>query len=204
MKILNIASYKNGALLSSGLGIILITLSLLGGKIELFLLLNENLGIIADYFFHYLTYLGDGIVWVPLAVFIFIYKKQLFPLLLATIIISTLIVQGSKQFVFPHEARPSATITNLTQIHTVEGVELHRSNSFPSGHNTTAFSVYLILCLVLSTRYFWIIGFFIAALVGYSRIYLAQHFPLDAGAGMLTAMVSVHLSLLIQKRISKN
>ncbi|MDP1844771.1 MAG: phosphatase PAP2 family protein [Sediminibacterium sp.] len=204
MKLLNTASYKNGALLSSGLGIMLIVLSLLGGKIELFLLLNEDLGIAADYFFHYLTYLGDGIIWVPLAVFIFIYKKQLFPLLLATIIFSTLIVQGSKQFVFPNEARPAATITNLTQIHTVEGVELHHSNSFPSGHNTTAFSVYLILCLVLSARYFWIIGFFIAALVGYSRVYLAQHFPLDAGAGMLTAVVSVYLSLLIQKRISKN
>lgn len=204
MKILNTPSYNNGALLSSGLGIMLIVLSLLGGKIELFLLLNEDLGIAADYFFHYLTYLGDGIIWVPLAMLIFIYKKQLFPLLLATIIISTLIVQGSKKFVFPNEARPSAAITNLTQIHTVDGVELHKTNSFPSGHNTTIFSVYLIVCLVLSARYFWIIGFLIAAMVGYSRIYLAQHFPLDAGAGMLTAVVSVHLSLLIQKRISKN
>jgi membrane-associated phospholipid phosphatase len=46
-------------------------------------------------------------------------------------------------------------------------------------------------------------GFLMALLTGYSRIYLAQHFPLDVGAGMITAVISVYLSLRIQQLFNK-
>jgi membrane-associated phospholipid phosphatase len=37
-----------------------------------------------------------------------------------------------------------------------------------------------------------------AVLVGYSRIYLAQHFPLDVGGGMLTAVITILVAVFIQ------
>ena len=47
----------------------------------------------------------------------------------------------------------------------------------------------------------WIlpVGLLYALLVGYSRIYLAEHFPLDVGGGMITAVISVWLSVYIQQ-----
>jgi membrane-associated phospholipid phosphatase len=197
----NLTAYSKAVFLTVTSGTILIVLSLLGGKEDLFLLLNLNLGVIADVFFHYITYLGDGIMWAPLTILVFIYRRKFLPLALAAIIISTLIVQTSKHYIFNKEVRPTNNISiNKTAIHTVEGVELHGNNSFPSGHNTTIFSIYLIACLLINKRYFWLAGFFIALITGYSRIYLAQHYPLDAGAGMIAAVITLYLSNLIQQK----
>lgn len=200
MELLNTESFKRGVLLSLTTGLVLIVLSYLGGKEELFLLLNHNLGTTADFFFHYITYLGDGIMWVPFGLLVLYFRRKIFPMVLFAILISTAVVQFGKHYVFANEARPTAVITDQALVHTVEGVELHKSNSFPSGHNTTAFSIYLLACLVLRARYFWLPGFFLALLTGYSRVYLAQHFPLDAGAGMIAAVVSVYSAMAIQQK----
>ncbi len=205
MLIQNKLAYRNAVFLSVTLGTLLITFSLLGGKEDLFLLLNGDLGNTADVFFHYITYLGDGIMWVPLTIFVYIYRKKYLPLVLSAIIISTLIVQVSKRYIFEKEARPTNSVTiNKSNIHTVKGVELHSNNSFPSGHNTTAFCIYLIATLLVQKRYFWLGGFLAAAVTGYSRIYLAQHYPLDAGAGMIAAVITISISSFIQGRYAKN
>lgn len=205
MLIQNKQAYRNAVFLTVTIGTLLITFSLLGGKEDLFLLLNGNCGYAADVFFRYITYLGDGIMWVPLTILIYIYRKKFLPMVLSAIIISTLIVQVSKRYVFEKEVRPTnATTIQKNSIHTVDGVELHSNNSFPSGHNTTAFSIYLISCLLIYKRYFWIGGFFVALITGYSRIYLAQHYPLDAGAGMIAAVITLYLSSIIQERFKAN
>ncbi|MDD2792276.1 MAG: phosphatase PAP2 family protein [Sediminibacterium sp.] len=200
MELLNTESFKRGVLLSLTTGLVLIVLSYLGGKEELFLLLNHNMGATADFFFHYITYLGDGIMWVPFGLLVLYFRRNIFPIVLFSILISTAVVQFGKHYVFANEARPTAVITDQALVHTVEGVELHKSNSFPSGHNTTAFSIYLLACLVFRARYFWLPGFFLTLLTGYSRVYLAQHFPLDAGAGMIAAVISVYSAMAIQEK----
>ncbi|OYW82110.1 MAG: hypothetical protein B7Z27_00595, partial [Sphingobacteriia bacterium 32-37-4] len=130
---------------------------------------------------------------------------KLLPLILSAIVLSTLLVQTGKKIIYPNEARPTAAIESTTQspIHTVKGVIVHSNNSFPSGHTTTAFSLFLLGCLLLPYTYFWLIGFTAALLAGYSRVYLAQHFPLDVGAGIVCAVISVYLSLQIQKLFNK-
>ncbi|MDP2421520.1 phosphatase PAP2 family protein [Sediminibacterium sp.] len=197
---MNLSAFRTGATLSISTGMILILFSFLGGKEDLFLLLNHDLGSSADFFFKYFTHAGDGIFWVPVALYFIFYKRKLLPLVLSAIILSTLLVQTGKKIIYPNEARPTAAIESTLQnpIHTVKGVTVHSNNSFPSGHTTTAFSLFLLGCLLLPYTYFWLIGFTAALLAGYSRIYLAQHFPLDVGGGIICAYITVFLSLQIQ------
>lgn len=189
-----------GYLLTLFTGITLITASFVIGRNQLFLVLNTDLGNRADYFFRFWTNLGDGSVWVLIAILFFFWRKSQFPLLVSCIVLSTLFTQVTKIWLVPAEPRPTAAITDAALIHTVPGVELHTAYSFPSGHTGTAFCIFLLGCLLI--RKSWIVpaGFLYAALVGYSRIYLAQHFPLDVGGGMIVALVSVWLSVLVQRR----
>jgi membrane-associated phospholipid phosphatase len=181
-------------------GLILIGCSLIMGKIPFFLLLNTDLGTAADHFFRFWTYTGDGAIWVPVALLVLLFRKNKWILLVSAIIISTVLTQITKNFIFPGEPRPTAAITDSNLIHTVAGVELHKVNSFPSGHTATAFCIFLIAALLIKNNHVVPVGFALALLTGYSRIYLAQHFPLDVGAGMMVALISVFLSVLIQQK----
>ncbi|QEC65884.1 phosphatase PAP2 family protein [Panacibacter ginsenosidivorans] len=171
------------------------------GKENLFLLLNTDAGNAADIFFAAFTYAGDGIMWVPvLLIIIFLLKrKDALVLLISSFIFSTIFTQGVKNFIFPDLPRPIKAIKATDLIHTVKGVDVHTIGSFPSGHSATAFTIYLLFCLLLPKRWWIIIGFFYASLVGYSRVYLAQHFPLDVAGGIIAAILSAWFSMLLQQ-----
>jgi membrane-associated phospholipid phosphatase len=66
-------------------------------------------------------------------------------------------------------------------------------NSFPSGHTMAAFGLYAALAFYAKKWYQAFGLFFLALLVGYSRIYLSQHFLVDvifgAMLGCLAALV---------------
>jgi membrane-associated phospholipid phosphatase len=187
-----------GGLLTLITGISLIFLSLFLGKENAFLLLNGNLGNAADFFFYIWANAGDGFIWIPAFALTIMYKKKYVPFLIATIVWSTLITQSSKQVFFKSENRPTAVITNASLIHKVSGIEIHTTNSFPSGHTATAFSLFLFCCFISTKKWIVPLGFAYALLGGYARIYVAQHFPLDVGAGMLVAYCSVLLAWFIQ------
>ncbi len=78
------------------------------------------------------------------------------------------------------------------QLPLVDGVKMHYWLSFPSGHTTSFFALALVVCIILTRdirRYASIAVqaglFFLAALGGYSRIYLSQHFARDVFGGMI-------------------
>jgi membrane-associated phospholipid phosphatase len=200
MQQLNYKNYTTGITLTLITSFILFVFNFLLGKNELFLALNTDLGNIADYFFVIMTALGNGWCWLIWLIIFIIYRRKLLPLLIASFALSTLFTQGIKNLIFTAEPRPTKAIADINLIHTVKGVELHTVGSFPSGHTATAFTFFLLLCLVVNKKWIVPIGFLYAILTAYSRVYLAQHFPRDLAAGMLVAVVSVWLSLLIQKR----
>jgi membrane-associated phospholipid phosphatase len=192
-----------GIMLTAVTGLYLILNSIILGRNEFFLLLNTDLGSFADTFFASWTNLGDGVMWVIVGYLTFRYRKKQLPLLIATIVISTLLTQVTKNYITVNIARPTAAIKDMSLIHTVPGVELLTANSFPSGHTATAFCIFLLGCLLINKRWIIPVGFVYALLVGYSRIYLAEHFPLDVGAGMVVAIITIPVSLAIQKKLEK-
>lgn len=70
-------------------------------------------------------------------------------------------------------------------LHFVAGVKVFRDYSFPSGHTTTAFSVAVLLTLFARNKNFGYLYLVLAACVGWSRIYLGEHFFADVLAGAL-------------------
>lgn len=104
-----------------------------------------------------------------------------------------------KDFLLPNEPRPMRAITDGSYIHTVPGVQIDYLSSFPSGHTTTIFCFYLLFCLLIKKNWWLIWGLVFALLVGYSRIYLAEHFPFDVAGGMIAAIISIVLSVKIQR-----
>lgn len=198
---LNKKNFSIAVVLLTLLSLTLLHFSFNMGKEDLFLLLNYDAGIVADNFFAVFTYAGDGLMWIPaLIITVFVLKRRdAFVLLISSFALSTIFIQGIKNFIFPDAPRPTKAITATDIIHTVKGVDVHTIGSFPSGHTATAFTIYLLFCLLLPKKWWVIFGFVYAVLVGYSRVYLAQHFPLDVAGGVIIAIISTWLSVLLQQ-----
>jgi len=77
---------------------------------------------------------------------------------------------------------------------------LHSSNSFPSGHTTSAFALATVLVLIFRKQKIAIPCLIGATLVAYSRIYLAQHFLQDTIAGALIGTLFGMLSYYVVKQ----
>jgi len=95
--------------------------------------------------------------------------------------------------------RPKKFFEGIHDLYFVPGTNNYLYNSFPSGHATCAFSLYFSLALIIDDKRYKFILFAIAFLVGYSRIYLSQHFLQDVYAGSLIGVV---VSILLFKWIS--
>ena len=184
------------------LSFILILGSISIGNISFFLFLNYDGGKLIDNSIVFISQLGETIPWVVALILVLFFKRKYLMLLISCFVISTIFVQGIKNLL-PNQERPTKSISNTKLIHTVEGVELHKYFSFPSGHTATAFTIFYFACILISKRSIIILGILYAALVGYSRIYLAQHFPIDVAGGMLVAIVTIYLSLFLNERLSK-
>ena len=195
--------YKIAQLLSLSLALSLFTMSLVWGKNEAFLYLNANLGLFADKVFEYSSYLAEGWIWIPyFIVLVGLYKKDK-AFILMNFLISTLLTQFAKNFIFTTAMRPMASGLDATQIHTVPGVEIHTFNSFPSGHTATAFTLFILTTYLFPNKYVLSIGIVYAIVCGYSRVYLAQHFPLDLAGGIFVALLTLPISIFIREKLNK-
>ena len=171
------------------------------GKNDSFLIINKFNSPSFDYFFEYFTYLGDGMIWIPLLVYVFLYQKDFLFTVIAAFVICTLLTQFSKWVIFADALRPLGLLKN--QVRMVPGVEVHSTSSFPSGHTSIAFTYALLMAFLLK-RNFWTFFFpLVAFFVGYSRVYLAQHFVTDVFAGIIVGMASALLALLMYEQFKR-
>jgi len=164
-------------------------LLLLTSKHDLHIALNQYHHNLLDPLFYYATYLGDGIM--ALLVFIiFLSVKYRYALLIGiSNLFSAGVTQLLKHTVFDDVTRPKKFFEGIHDLYLVPGVDNYYFNSFPSGHTTCAFSLYFSLALITKNKSIELLLFFIAIMVGYSRVYLSQHFFEDIYAGSLVGVL---------------
>lgn len=162
-------------------------------KDSLFWMLNQQHSYAGDLFFRYFTHVGDGLFMLAGGIILLgLGRRKLGVMILISFIVSGLIAQGVKKY--KPEPRPGRYFTQIDRIHKVQDQPLTGNNSFPSGHTTTAFAFFSLLAFVTHIKGLQMFYFLCAMLVGYSRIYLGQHFFKDVYAG---AIIGFFTSLLV-------
>jgi len=172
------------------------------GNAKFFLFVNRHYSNFADFFFVYLTNLGDGIIAALLIILLlWISFRDALTFLIITLLI-TIIVNLLKDHIFPELNRPVAYFGSSEILHLIPGYTPPELSTFPSGHTATAFSVGLYISMLIRNRYLKLLLFVMAFLVGYSRMYISAHFPADVVAGALigvfTTLICYYLSSLVK------
>jgi membrane-associated phospholipid phosphatase len=155
-----------------------------------FLLLNSHHYFLLDIFFSYYTNVGNGVFAIILGlIYIFIVKRQEEGItIICSFLLSGLIAQIIKHLIsFP---RPKSVFGINEQHYFITGIEYAFNNSFPSGHSATAFAAATVVVLTMKNKKWQLPILLLAILVGFSRIYLGQHFLLDVIVGALIGIIS--------------
>ncbi len=171
--------------------LILVGITLLSfSKDESFFLVNSYYSAFGDVFFKFITHIGDGLLFALIIIVLLFYSYRKALLGLIIFLSSALVAQVLKLTLFDDVMRPVAHFGKDVDMHFVEGVARHVKNSFPSGHSTSVFALALFLVLVFNMRKTGWLMAITAILVGYSRVYLAVHFPVDVYAGSFIGVVT--------------
>jgi membrane-associated phospholipid phosphatase len=158
-------------------------------KADGFILMNPYHSSLLNCFFIPYTYVGDGFFIIALALVLFFFRKKYLSLMIiSSYLLSGLFAQVLKSFI--SEARPAYFLANTNYPYFIEHVTLHNYHSFPSGHSASAFALAAVLSFSVTNKNYSILFLLLAALVGYSRIYLGQHFMDDVFPGSFLGVVS--------------
>ncbi|TAL63368.1 MAG: phosphatase PAP2 family protein [Bacteroidetes bacterium] len=167
-------------------------------KGEAHLIINQYRAEFFDHFFFLATYLGDGYTVVIIIMLLCFIRYRHAILIAASNILAALVTQTLKHTIFADQVRPKKYFEGITELKLIPWVENYSYNSFPSGHTTAAFATFFCLALVLENRLLKFLMFCIALLIGFSRVYLSQHFLNDVCAGSVIGVVT---SLLIYQYV---
>ena len=138
--------------------------------------------------------LGDERVAFALSLFFARRHPRVFWTLICAALVAVLYSRGLKPLV--DAARPPAVLP-------ADGFHLigpgHRGKSFPSGHSVTA-GVFFGVLVAYARRLHWRLLFLaLAVLVGFSRIAVGVHWPVDVafglGGGLLAVLLGTRLAL---------
>ncbi len=148
----------------------------------------------------WITKLGEWHSYVAVILFFIIVKQPKKSLLILVSGVFTLFINAGLKNLF-YEPRPAQYFSKmnlLSSINIPEGMHLnHGFSSFPSGHTTAAYVLFVLLALSYPNRcWFQIIIMILAGVVGVSRMILAQHYIEDTLAG---ALLGLYIGLLCHK-----
>lgn len=174
-------------------------------KPEIHIVVNKMHLPFLDSFFKLITYFGDGTIYLFVLVYFLTRKYKWAIVFIAAVILSNIILYFCKHILFEDMYRPSKyfELFETYKLYLVEGVQLHNINSFPSGHTTTAFTVFFTMTIVLKKHWAKLLMFFFALLTAYSRMYLSQHFLADVVVGSILGTGSVMLAFYYSKYLTK-
>src|SRR5207253_6095222 len=128
-----------------------------------------------DWVFVWLSRLGSGgLIWIALALVLAALWRR--PVMLGSVALAALLsglTVTRIQDAIGRE-RPPLVFAALRPL-----VRVPQHGSFPSGHTTTAFACALVLAAAVRRPLARVAFFALAAAIGFSRLYVGVHFPLD-------------------------
>lgn len=149
-----------------------------------------------DAFFIAISSLGDfgGIILIIIAIILLLIRSSrligltmLFSMGIGAIITNL----GLKPIFNTHRPCDIYQIDNLLQT-------CPNDPSFPSGHTTAAFA--FATAVFVYNRTYGILLYILATLIGISRLYLFEHFPIDVLVGAIIGIFSGYMGYKILKR----
>ena len=151
-----------------------------------------------DVMYKYMTYLGDFWMASIVVLVLLFWKFKYAVIAMVSFGTTALITQFLKKIIYYDVKRPLIEMWEQMHdgtLHTVVNEADQLINySFPSGHTTSAFSIFCILALLSKKKWIGFVCMVFAVLIGYSRVYLCQHFYEDIFVGSLIGTIG---SLLI-------
>jgi len=158
-------------------------IKLLYTRREIYFAVNGLYNNIADFLAPYITDIGDGLTIVVLSLILVIFSYRNAFLLFTSFLLTALAAQILKYSI--NSPRPRAYFdSEISRLRFVDGVHVVAGiQSFPSGHTVTAFSAGIVLTYLIKNKLWGVALLLLAMLVGYSRMYLSQHFFEDVTAG---------------------
>lgn len=162
------------------------------------ILVNGSWTELQDLIFIYSTHLGGGqITLITVVIFALFLSVRKSIVIFSSFIFTAIITQLLKHVVFPDAMRPFIELWDgfkSGDLHLALSEELmKKGNSFPSGHTTSAFSLFIILTLFSKKPAYGLFFGSLAILASYSRVYLAQHFFEDIFLGSIIGILGTLL-----------
>ena len=116
---------------------------------------------------------------------------------------TALITKSLKHYIFWQSMRPVFTMKEELRL-LPDSFELYEAvqYSFPSGHTTASFTLFCFITIITPQKKWGYLFGFIAILVGYSRIYLSQHYFQDILVGATIGTIFTFILYPIFSKIS--
>jgi len=156
---------------------------------EIYFAVNSHNYPLADTLAPYFTDLGNFWTVVVLTAILSLFNYGKAFLLVAINAITAIVAQIIKHIF--DAPRPMLYFKDqLTHIHFVKGVDMLSLHSFPSGHTVSAFTTAVLLTYWCKNKLWCLPLLALAITVGYSRMYLSEHFFEDVTAGSVIGVIA--------------
>lgn len=164
-------------------------------KTEGHIVVNHYYNEFWDSAFPYITHIGDGLTAIIIIFLLFVWKEKYGYIALVAFLVTSGITHGLKFLVFYDAERPILELWDYFHSDACHLVlapdDMKSDHSFPSGHTTSAMSIFCLLALLFKGQKKWtgILWATLAVLASFSRVYLSEHFIEDVFLGTIIGTV---------------
>jgi membrane-associated phospholipid phosphatase len=145
----------------------------------------------------FLTDLGLGSVIAGVMVALLFWKVRFGLTGLISLGLVAIFTNLGKKLLFAERARPFNYFYYDDFHRFIYTAELNYHYSFPSGHSMTIFAAMSLFAVLAGKQWAGLVFFVAALVIGFTRIYLLQHFFLDVYVGSILGVVSTILALVL-------
>ena len=117
-------------------------------------------------------------------------------LLVATTALTTNVVTSLLKYVVQRD-RPPTVVLDPEPL-----VGVPSTSSFPSGHTATSFACAYVISRLAPRLTVYV--FVLAALIGFSRVYVGVHYPLDVLAGAVLGLIVAKALLMLLEALRRS